>query len=370
MAEARKFLFETSFDRDSGRAVLSQAEIAAANERAALCEKGRQQGLAEARATIEQLVADAMANIAAGLEILHRDRTEIRRDASVAAIEIALALVRKLLPELTAGNAFAEIKSLIGECLAGLVAEPHAVIRVHESLLDPLRQTLDSIAQSAGFSGDLVLLADPSLGVADCRIEWADGGAEREVATLQREVDGAARRVLTQLASGTLTPPVGLDSDAFPEGVPDPAPALGDGAVRGAAEPADAADPVAATPPPTDTETVTEEATPAETTNPEPADSVTPVAPPTDTETATEAALPAETMNLDPAVAVTPADPEPETPLTDAETAMDAVTTAEVTDPEPATSVAPATDATDAEAATEEAPSAESTEPNAASTVQ
>lgn len=256
MVEARKFLFETSFDRDSGRAVLSQAESAAAAERASLCEQGRQQGLAEARGTIEQLVADAMANIAAGLEILHRDSTEIRRDASVAAIEMALALTAKLLPELSAGNAFAEIKSLIGECLAKMVAEPRAVVRVHESLLDPLRQAIDPIAQSAGFSGDLVLLADSALGVADCRIEWADGGAEREVATLQREAEEAARRVLTQLASGTLAPPVGLHSDAMPDPLPDPE--ISDGAAPGDAEPAMPAMPVV---PSTDTEPMTEDAT-------------------------------------------------------------------------------------------------------------
>jgi flagellar assembly protein FliH len=60
-----------------------------------------------------------------------------------------------------------------------------------------MRERLNAIAQSHGFAGKFVLLVDESLGPADGRLEWADGGAERNLARIARELDAALARALS-----------------------------------------------------------------------------------------------------------------------------------------------------------------------------
>jgi len=45
--------------------------------------------------------------------------------------------------------------------------------------LETLKERIDRIALERGFAGKLILIADDGLGPSDCRVEWADGGAER-----------------------------------------------------------------------------------------------------------------------------------------------------------------------------------------------
>ena len=45
-------------------------------------------------------------------------------------------------------------------------------------------------------AGRIVLLADETLGLGDARVEWADGGAERDTGRLMRDIDGALARAL------------------------------------------------------------------------------------------------------------------------------------------------------------------------------
>ena len=47
------------------------------------------------------------------------------------------------------------------------------------------------LAASTGFPGKLVILGDESLAGSDCRVEWADGGAERDTARTWQEIEAA-----------------------------------------------------------------------------------------------------------------------------------------------------------------------------------
>ena len=59
-------------------------------------------------------------------------------------------------------------------------------MRVNDSLYAAAREKLDDIARAHGFEGKLVVLGEPSVGVGDCRIEWADGGVNREASRGRR----------------------------------------------------------------------------------------------------------------------------------------------------------------------------------------
>jgi flagellar assembly protein FliH len=63
--------------------------------------------------------------------------------------------------------------------------------------VDALRERIADLARAAGFGGQVVLLGDPALQGSDARIEWAHGGAERNVLSLQSSIDEAVARFIS-----------------------------------------------------------------------------------------------------------------------------------------------------------------------------
>jgi flagellar assembly protein FliH len=64
------------------------------------------------------------------------------------------------------------------------------------------------MVNSAGFEGKVVVMAAPGLGAADCKVEWADGGAERDVERLMRDIEEVAERYIAQSSSRIAGEPV------------------------------------------------------------------------------------------------------------------------------------------------------------------
>jgi flagellar assembly protein FliH len=92
---------------------------------------------------------------------------------------------------------FAEISALASSCFRELIAAPHVVVRVNESLYAAAREKLDDIARAHGFEGKLVVLGEPGVGVGDCRIEWADGGVNREAGAADGAIGEAVARYIS-----------------------------------------------------------------------------------------------------------------------------------------------------------------------------
>jgi flagellar assembly protein FliH len=73
-------------------------------------------------------------------------------------------------------------------------------------MFDAMQQRLASLTGAAGFAGKVVLLADESLDVADARIEWAEGGAERDTKRLLSDIDAALAHALDTIDVTGTTP--------------------------------------------------------------------------------------------------------------------------------------------------------------------
>ena len=111
-----------------------------------------------------------------------------------AAAKVAVAVARKLAPELIAREPFAELSALAAGCFRHLVAAPHVVVRVNDALQERARELLEETARAGGFDGRLVVLAEPEIAAGDCRIEWADGGVKRDRATIEGAIEEAVAR--------------------------------------------------------------------------------------------------------------------------------------------------------------------------------
>jgi flagellar assembly protein FliH len=153
--------------------------------------EGRRQAEAEADAALtaaHDRLAAAIAELgqAAAARADRRDREQL---------DVAVKLVERLFPAFTRRHGLSEIEAVLRDCLERLRDEPRVVVRLCDRLLDPMKERVDALAQKAGFEGRIVLLVDEEIADGDVRVEWADGGAERDNARLWRDIDAALGRL-------------------------------------------------------------------------------------------------------------------------------------------------------------------------------
>ncbi len=216
MGQPAKFLFERAFTATGAEPQKEAAhEAAVAAARAEGYAAGEAAGLKRARAETATEVAEVLNRIAAELSKLgEAQRTEVARHGR-DAMTLAVTVAHKLAPALMARMPEVEVAALVQRCLGDLSDEPRVVIRAAEATSEALKPYVREITANAGFPGHIVLLPDDALVGADCRIEWADGGVERDVALLSRLIDDAVGRYLH---SEFDMPP--LNEPADPAGIP------------------------------------------------------------------------------------------------------------------------------------------------------
>lgn len=213
MTAPAKFLFNADFAPFTANA--AEPPIPPAEHAAKLAEaesngyrKGFADAAAEAAAEGPRRNAAALERIAAAAEQLTGSLAAVEAKLEAEAVEVAVAVARKLAAELVAREPMAEIVALARDCFRHLVAAPHVVVRVNEALHEFARDQIERIARERGFEGRLVVLAEPDIALGDCRIEWADGGRIRDRAAIDATIGDlvsrylAARRPTASTASG------------------------------------------------------------------------------------------------------------------------------------------------------------------------
>src|SRR5262245_2862738 len=193
MRSPAKFLFDTDFAvAERGKPAVTPAEIAARIAEAEA--KAYRNGVAAGKAEAEARATAAFERIVAALDGIRRSLAVVETRLEIEAIEVAVAVARKLAPELIANEPFAEISALATNCFRQLVAAPHVAVRVSDRLHPSAREQLDEAVRTSGFTGRLVVLAEPDIAPGDCRIEWADGGVKRDRAATETAIDDAVAR--------------------------------------------------------------------------------------------------------------------------------------------------------------------------------
>jgi flagellar assembly protein FliH len=209
MSLAEKFLFDISFDapsggeaRQRGPVTPAEAPITRADLKAAAAQaraEGHAAGLAEAAAQGEQRVVEALAGIGQQLAALFAARDAAQRDSERSTVELTRTITGKLFPALVRQGALTEIESVVAQCVREAIAEPRLVLRVPDTVFEAAQERMAPLATGLGFPGKLIILVDDQLGPSDCRVEWADGGAERDTARSWREIEAALERAVSAL---------------------------------------------------------------------------------------------------------------------------------------------------------------------------
>jgi len=200
MAAPAKFLFDTDFgapDKKRERAA-TDVEIAekVATAEARAYRAGYEAAQHEAKAESDRRSALALEEIGIAIKGIATRFSGIETRMETEAVDVAVAVARKLCSELVSRQPLDEITALVSECFSHLVATPHLVVRINDQLYDAARDRIERQAAQSGFEGRLVILAEPTVAHGDCRIEWADGGVVLERAAIEAKIDELVGRYM------------------------------------------------------------------------------------------------------------------------------------------------------------------------------
>ncbi len=200
MAAPAKFLFDMDFgapdktrERPATPAEIAQ-KIAAAEARA--YRDGYEAAQREAKAESDRRAALALEEIGIAIKGIASRFSGIEARMETEAVDVAVAVARKLCSELIAAEPLGEITALVSDCFSHLVSTPHLVVRINDSLYEAAREKIERQATQSGFEGRLVILAEPGIATGDCRIEWADGGVVLERAAIEAKINELVGRYM------------------------------------------------------------------------------------------------------------------------------------------------------------------------------
>ena len=200
MAAPAKFLFDMDFgapektrERPATPAEIAQ-KIADAEARA--YRNGYEAAQREAKAESDRRAALALEEIGIAIKGIASRFSGIEARMETEAVDVAVAVARKMCAELIAAEPLGEITALVSDCFSHLVSTPHLVVRINDALYEAAREKIERQATQSGFEGRLVILAEPGIATGDCRIEWADGGVVLERAAIEAKINELVGRYM------------------------------------------------------------------------------------------------------------------------------------------------------------------------------
>lgn len=215
MIAAQKFLFNRDFDpdlvvnggaapdsrphegkRSRGRAKPVITEDDLVRVRAEGVAEGREQASREAAQSLERRLTEAFETVGERLGDVIANTQAAHATAAREANAIAVAIARRMVPELYRRNAAAEIELTVTIALSQVLETSELTVHTAESLVDPLRERITALAEARGVGERVRIAADATLTEGDCRIEWPGGGAERTSAALWSEIEAIVEKNL------------------------------------------------------------------------------------------------------------------------------------------------------------------------------
>ena len=200
MAAPAKYLFDMDFsapdksrERPATAPEIAQ-KIAAAEARA--YRDGYEAGQREAKAESDRRTALALEEIGIAIKGIASRFAGVEVRMETEAVDVAVAVARKLCSGLIEAEPLGEITGLVADCFSHLVATPHLVVRINDSLYEAARERIERLAQQNGLEGRPLIPAGPQIETGDCKIEWADGGVVLERAAIEAKIDELVGRYM------------------------------------------------------------------------------------------------------------------------------------------------------------------------------
>jgi len=191
--ETVKFTFEEDFSTETAGGTYSK-KMQQLSDDAFL--QGKEEGFAEAINAIEKNCELILNDIQQAVSVIMSRHEEQIATMEKQATSMVLAIVKKLAPAMVKEKPLEEIETLVHECMRNNPNEPRLVIRVDEQILPHLRRKIETIQTASDYNGQVVLVSEQMDNISDCRVEWLDGGAERDFNSLMSTIEEMVQKFI------------------------------------------------------------------------------------------------------------------------------------------------------------------------------
>lgn len=151
-------------------------------------EAGLQQAKGENTAVSREL-ANTLGRIGDQLATLNSTYQQLVNEQSAELSELVLMIARKVAGEALDARGVETIRALVAACIPMVLSKPRVTLEMSPLMLDHAQGILTEHFTQAGFEGDLIFRTSDSMDESDIRIEWANGQATRNTASLWQDIE-------------------------------------------------------------------------------------------------------------------------------------------------------------------------------------
>ncbi|MES2906162.1 MAG: FliH/SctL family protein [Pseudomonadota bacterium] len=155
--------------------------------------RGYEAGKKDANTQLNQTLILLANSVQSMLAVLDRERNELKQEA----IQLCLLTARTLAGHILDREPAEAIREFASSCIDSLRKSPHVVFRVHPDIVEGVEAQLKTLSFERGLEGRLIVLGDPDKNISDCKIEWADGGFERNRTEIEKQITDAVTRYMS-----------------------------------------------------------------------------------------------------------------------------------------------------------------------------
>jgi len=194
-APVRKFMFDQSFDDATivHRAAERKPVLMKPEQLDQLKKEGYdvgfEAGKSAGRDEQAKHLAAVLAKVDQNVTTLIKSFVALSHEQEHQTRQLVLAITKKILPAFIARGGIQEIETLLSDTIRDMAREPRLVVRVHEGEFDAVNERVQAIVTQRAYPGKAIVLADAEVAAGDCRIEWADGGVERNTEATMNTIE-------------------------------------------------------------------------------------------------------------------------------------------------------------------------------------
>lgn len=152
-------------------------------------ERGYEQGFKAAQTDSEQIIQGILIDINNKLLSLITDASAAHQTSEKQFMQILKTVVARMIPTMAEENAVEIINSFIATNFKNFNDEPKLSFYLSPEVIKEVQEKIVQLANHNDFEGKIALHKDTSLGISDCRIEWENGGVERNLGNMLEKVD-------------------------------------------------------------------------------------------------------------------------------------------------------------------------------------
>lgn len=152
-------------------------------------EKGYEKGFKTAREGIEAQNIRLWEELNTRLMMLAANSGERECELESQMLDVLKAALHKLVPTLEKEQAKEIVSNFLNDNFAQFKNEDKLAFYFHPETIPYVQENIARLANIHDFEGKISLHKDAALGVADCRIEWENGGVEKNSDLMLEKID-------------------------------------------------------------------------------------------------------------------------------------------------------------------------------------